>query len=256
MTTYDKSEALSSRDITTVTIAGCFNNFLDGSQANLTLRRGTPYPNKEDVDDPLDSDETSAVQISPPVALHSPDDVLDRPSVGKLHARLLLEEKLIAQGEFGIVMEANIDLSSSSPELARMKLPHLVATKEVLQDSERSVLLRVTIPEGVRFRHWPVEKSRIDNFELETYGEHSDDEDHIAYPRVLTLLLLECLGNPPSRQTTMDDLESLKSQAYEMFSELSHLCVKHGDIHSHNIVRAAPRLPDFPNLLFPRHQRV
>ncbi|CAL1713764.1 unnamed protein product [Somion occarium] len=275
MTTYNKSKALSSHDIATVTIAGCFNNFLDGSQPNLTLRRGTPFPNKEDVERPTERFEI--LKISP-VALRPTVNDLDRPSGDKLHAHLLLGETPIAQGEFGIILEANIDFSSSSPELARMKFPPLVAKVcrprkyykipreafyyEYLESLQGSVipryygLFQVTIPEGVAFKYWPVEKSRIDSFELETYCEDSDDEDHIAYPRLLTLLLLELLGDPPSHRTTMDALESLKSQAFDMFSELSHFRIKHGNIHAHNIVMAAPRLPDFPNLPSPRHQRT
>ncbi|CAL1713735.1 unnamed protein product [Somion occarium] len=265
MSTHDISEMLSSHDIATVTIAECFNNLVDGSRPDLTLRRSMPFPNQEDIMKP----QTSPVPLQP---------VSDRPSAGKLQAHLLLAETPIAQGEYGIILKANIEFSSSSPELARMKFPPLAVKVcrprkyykipreafyyEYLEPLHGSVipryygLFQVTIPEGVAFKYWPIEKIRRPDPSCEIYNEDSDDEDHIAYPRVLTLLILERLGDPPSHRTKSDDLKGLKSQALDMLSELSHFHIRHGDIHSRNIVMAAPRLPDFPNLPSPCHQKV
>lgn len=204
-------------DIGTVRLA----DFLidpSGSCESLTLVRGESAPNKHDVST-LNPGKLPSKKSCPPCL--------------GLHASLRLGKR-IGKGSTGYVFEVDLEKDSG---LSSKMIPPLVVKVcrpnkyykmereayyyEHLEELQGSVIPRCyghfqsVVAPDLSVSVWPIERRRrqelgsvLNEYNEEWAEDGEDGEDHIGYPRVLTILLLERLKLPVA--VTDDDIERFK----------------------------------------------
>ncbi|KAK7689959.1 hypothetical protein QCA50_006599 [Cerrena zonata] len=110
---------------------------------------------------------------------------------------------------------------------------------------------------GNSVKVWTIEKRRRQELDHEIpHSEvyESDDEDHIDYPRVVTILLLERY-TPNPLQLPPKLVHTIREDAMLMFAEIAAVGIQHNDIHMHlnNVVQANETY--LPTLSSPKYNK-
>ncbi|KAK7689962.1 hypothetical protein QCA50_006602 [Cerrena zonata] len=248
-----QDSALGMYDLGSVTIADFLVNE-SGMNQSLTLQRGKPLPNKH-----IRKDGTpvgvSLTSLKPP-----------RPSLN-LSGTLHLEQK-VGRGKFGYVYNARLDkdggLSSKDipPLVVKICIPKKFykTEREAYYYEEMETLQGSVIPRyyghfmavvdpgnsvkvWTREMRWRREPGR--KIEYNEVSYKSDDEDHVDYPRVVTILLLERYTVP---KLTPELTETLRKEAKWMYEEIAAVGIEQHDVRPDNVVQANETyLPTLPS---------
>ncbi|KII84862.1 hypothetical protein PLICRDRAFT_344255 [Plicaturopsis crispa FD-325 SS-3] len=243
--------------IAQVTLNGLASD-ADGRLVSLNLQRRMPPPVAPEIHD------FRPREGGPPERLPS-----QLPAPGDLSATFSLTDA-IDYGRVGSVRGVSL-LDCSSPAGLPYALPPLVikiARRSRSQELEREAwfyeemeslqgvalarcygLFQVELEHSIHIESW-----NVDDEDTENEGPTEAGKSCCDCPRVLSILLLERLGERmPFGEPTPD---GAREDMYDMYSDMAELGINHNDIRWQNFLRAPASPPGLPSLPSPYKHRT